>query len=87
MVEMHLQPPIQNLLNLQPSDDVALFLKACATSLSNPTEQRRITIEVVVRFCQTLTTEYTSVAMDNVQWHFKTLALENLVKLNQGKGL
>ena len=66
MVEIHLELPIQRLLDLQPSDDVALFLKACTTSLSNLTEQQGIITKVVVRFCQSLTTEYTSVAMDNM---------------------
>ena len=66
MVEIHLELLIQRLLDLQPGDDVALFLKACTTSLSNPTEQQGIITKVVVRFYQSFTTEYTSVAMDNM---------------------
>lgn len=86
MVKMHLELPTQKLLDLQTGDDVVLFLKACTASLSNPIEQQGTTTEVGVRFCQSLTTKYTSVAMDNVHWLFKTLALRDFIELNKGKG-
>ncbi len=82
MVEMHLELPIQKLLDLQPGNDMVLILKAYTALLSNPTESKETAIKVVVRYCQSLTTEYTSVVMDLVQWLFKTLALGNLIELN-----
>ena len=72
---MHLELPIQEILDLQPGDGVALILKACTAFLSNPTGQQRTATD-------SLTTEYTSVVMDIVQWLFKTLALGNLIELN-----